>query len=179
MVGLIPKNYILTLLEHRAFYRADGLVEEVDEVYNIQDMNRSTDLHNRTSSIGYKKTETFAMKKKKTFTEFSNQEDAEKFPETPHQLILPWRHFGRDFWSKDKKVTREVKSVCEYYENYMVDLRPYLIESPVTVFTTDSLKNCVELMRNMYLRHLIVISPVDGSLQGIITRQDLFLWLDL
>ena len=85
------------------------------------------------------------MARKKTFTEYSNQEDAEKFPETPYPLILPWKHFCRDFWSNDLKVTREIKAVCEYYENYMVDFRPYLIESPVTVFTTDSLKNCVEL----------------------------------
>jgi len=92
---------------------------------------------------------------------------------------MPWKNFCRDFWSKDLKVTREMKAVCEYYENYLVDFRPYLIESPITVFTTDSLKNCVELMRNMYLRHIIVISPVDGTLQGIITRQDLFAWLDL
>ena len=69
--------------------------------------------------------------------------------------------------------------MCQYYENYMIDFRPYLIESPITVFTTDPILNCKQLMRNMYLRHIIVISPVDGSLQGIITRQDLFAWLDL
>lgn len=110
------------------------------------------------------------FQKKKTFTQFSNQEDAEKFPATPAHLIIPWQRFCRDFQSKDLKVTRELKAVCGYYQNYMVDFRPYLIESPVTVFTTDPLRNCVELMRNMYLRHIIVISPVDGSLQGIITR---------
>ena len=170
VVGIIPKNYAITLIESRAFYRIDGQVEEVDlPSYNI---NASADSSFRNSSINqgvsYKKVQTFA--KKKTFAEFSNQEDAERFPATPKPLVVPWQRFCRDFWSKDLKLTRELKAVCEYYENYMIDFRPYLIESPVTVFTTDPIRNCVELMRNMYLRHIIVISPVDGSLQGIITR---------
>lgn len=170
VVGLAPRNYAVTLLDSRAFYRVDGLVEEDGGMFNIQDGPRAGSLSRPTggSGIQYKKMQTF--KKKKTFTEYSNQEDAEKYPATPTHLVLPWQRFCRDFWSKDLEVTRELKALGEYYENYLIDFRPYLIESPVTVFTTDPLRNCVELMRNIYLRHIIVISPVDGSLQGIITR---------
>ena len=179
VVGIIPKNYVITLLQARAFYRTDGQVMEDEGLYNI---NESNEVSLRQSSIidqgvAYKKIQTF--KKKKTFAEFTNQEDAERFPATPEKLVVPWQRFCRDFWSKDLKLTLELNSLCQYYENYLIDFRPYLIESPITVFTTDPILNCMQLMRNMYLRHIIVISPVDGSLQGIITRQDLFAWLDL
>jgi len=31
VVGLIPKNYAVTLLDSRAFYRVDGLVDDDDD----------------------------------------------------------------------------------------------------------------------------------------------------
>lgn len=40
------------------------------------------------SAIQYKKMKTFA--KKKTFKEYSNQADDEKYPATPTHLIVPW-----------------------------------------------------------------------------------------
>jgi len=44
MVGLIPKNYIIILLEHRAFYRTDGAVEDTDDNFSVQnDMARSSE----------------------------------------------------------------------------------------------------------------------------------------
>ena len=54
-----------------------------------------------------------------------------------------------------------------------------MILNPVTVFTTDSIINCVQLFRSMSLRHLLVIHPSDAKLRGVITRQDLFKYMDL
>jgi len=186
VVGLIPKNYALTLIKSRAFYRQDGVVADVDrESFENKSILGDRSLAGGSvidSAVKYERTAEqtpFQVKRKKTLVQFSNLEDADKYPETPAQLVVPWRAFCRDFWSRDLAVTPEIKAVCQYYENYMIDFRPYLIESPVTVFTTDSLHNCVQLTRNMYLRHLVVINPLDGSLQGIITRQDMFQWLDL
>ena len=51
-----------------------------------------------------------------------------------------------------------------------IDMRPYLIENPVTVFTTDPLLKCVDFFRKMHLRHMVVIERNNGMLAGIITR---------
>ena len=60
-----------------------------------------------------------------------------------------------------------------------IDFRPYCNDNPMTVVTTDSINKCCELFRKMHLRHLTVINPRSGVVEGIITRQDLFTWLDL
>lgn len=48
VVGLMPKNYILTLLEARAFYRMDGMVDEIEN-YAIQDERNSSVSNRRTT----------------------------------------------------------------------------------------------------------------------------------
>lgn len=92
--------------------------------------------------------------------------------------MLHWNKFCRDFWSNDMEVTDEHKSICKYNLNAMIDLRPYLIENPMMVMTTDYLSKCVDYMRKFHMRHIPVLHPSNGKLQGIITRQDLFKWLD-
>ena len=69
--------------------------------------------------------------------------------------------------------------IGKYYRGFKLDFRPYMILNPVTVFTTDSIINCVQLFRSMALRHLLVIHPSDAKLRGVITRQDLFKYMDL
>jgi CBS domain-containing protein len=63
--------------------------------------------------------------------------------------------------------------------NRLVDFRPYMISNPFTVTTTDNLEKCVAIFRFMHLRHLPVLHPGTGKLRGIITRQDLFRFMDL
>jgi predicted transcriptional regulator len=60
-----------------------------------------------------------------------------------------------------------------------IDFRPYMNDNPMTVNLGDSIHKCTDVFRKMHLRHLCVIHPIGGKLEGIITRQDLFLWLDL
>jgi len=91
---------------------------------------------------------------------------------------LHWTYFTRDFWSKDLPVTDEHKQICQYNQNAMIDLRPYLIENPMMVMTTDNISKCVDYMRKFHMRHIPVVHPADGKIRGIITRQDLFRWLD-
>ena len=114
-----------------------------------------------------------------TITQFSNLADEVDYPNMPKALTLNWRLFTRDYGSKDKEVTKEINEMCHFYKGYKVDFRPYLIENPTSVLTTDSLENCLQLYRNMHLRHLLVLNPENAKLAGIITRQDLFKWLDL
>lgn len=60
-----------------------------------------------------------------------------------------------------------------------LDFRPYCNDNPMIVNTFDTLQKCVELFRKMHLRHLPVINNISGCIDGIITRQDLFMYLDL
>lgn len=114
-----------------------------------------------------------------TITQFSNLADEVDYPNMPKALHLNWRLFCRDYQSKDKEVTKEINELCHFYKGYKVDFRPYLIENPTSVLSTDNLENCVDLFRTMHLRHLLVLDPESAKLRGIITRQDLFRWLDL
>lgn len=111
----------------------------------------------------------------KYFAEFF---DINKYPPTPDDKLLPYEKFCRDYWSKDIPVTNEHLQICMYNKEAMIDLRPYLIEGPMIVKTTDFISKIVDYMRKFHMRHIPVIHPRDGKLKGIITRQDLFKWLD-
>jgi CBS domain-containing protein len=63
--------------------------------------------------------------------------------------------------------------------NQLVDFRPYSNEDPMTVVPTNTMLKCCELFRKMHLRHLPVIDRFSGKVVGMITRQDLFMWMDL
>ena len=76
-------------------------------------------------------------------------------------------------------VNGEIKEVLRLNKAEKIDFRPYIIENPITVFLNDPLYKLVDLFRKMHLRHMIVIDPNNGKLCGLITRQDLFMYLDL
>lgn len=101
------------------------------------------------------------------------------YKESNQDMILPWQYFTRDFWSVDLKVDEDVLSILRQHKTEKIDFRPYIIENPITVFINDPLFKLVDLFRKMHLRHMIVIDPKNGKLNGIITRQDLFMYLDL
>jgi CBS domain-containing protein len=94
-------------------------------------------------------------------------------------MILPWQYFTRSFHGLDLTVDDEVLNTLRLNKGESIDFRPYIIENPITVFLNDPLIKLVDLFRKMHLRHMIVIDPKNGKLSGIITRQDLFMYLDL
>ena len=102
--------------------------------------------------------------------QYTNLSDEIEFPRLPKGIHLKWHEFQRDFWSVDKELTSDIKTIGEYYRSFKLDFRPYIIENPISVFTTTSIVNCVELFRTMALRHLLVIHPSDAKLRGVITR---------
>ena len=73
----------------------------------------------------------------------------------------------------------EVRKIMIANLDRKIDFRPYCNDNPITVTTTDSMLKCTELFRKMHLRHLTVIDQQTGGVMGMITRQDLFTWLDL
>ena len=58
-------------------------------------------------------------------------------------------------------------------------MRPYYYEAPTTVTVFAKLERIVEVFRLMHLRHIVVLSPSDGSIAGIITRKDIFAYMSL
>ena len=57
----------------------------------------------------------------------------------------------------------------------MVDLRPYMVEMPLTVLASDKLIKVSNLFRHMQLKMLPVMAVSrNGPIVGVITRQNLF-----
>ena len=81
--------------------------------------------------------------------------------------------------SLDLPMTPEIRQICEAHSDSMIDLRPYMIENPEKCQRYDFLPKVLARFRHMHLRHLCVVNPNDGSLDGVITRQDIFLWMPL
>ena len=72
-----------------------------------------------------------------------------------------------------------MKQIVEKYAEKVVDLRPFMVPRPYTIYENDSIQKSLDLFRLMNLRHLPVLVEEDGSLAGIITRQDLFQFMSI
>lgn len=121
-------------------------------------------------SLGYNNEKNFTLK------EFYDYDD---FPESTGSAILPWTEFTRDFMSLDIAMTPAVKQYCEDTPDSWIDLRPYMIENPEKCTRYDFLPKVLARFRHMHLRHLCVTNPTNGQLEGVITRQDIFLWMPM
>ena len=82
---------------------------------------------------------------------------------------VEWWHFNSDFYSNDRTYD-EVEDICEANSDKMVDVRPYMIETPFLAQSTDRLQKILDVFRHMELRVLAVTNPANGALEGIITR---------
>lgn len=58
-----------------------------------------------------------------------------------------------------------------------IDLKPIMTVRPHTVFEEDSIQKCLDVFRLMNLRHLPVLEEGTGVVKGIITRQDIFKYM--
>lgn len=70
-------------------------------------------------------------------------------------------------------------TVCDEYLTALIDVRPYMWELPYTVSVHDTFEKCLQIFLSNHLRHLCVINPTDGSCVGVITRKDLFAYVNL
>ena len=53
-----------------------------------------------------------------------------------------------------------------------------MCENPIKISMETTLKDAVELFDNLHVRHIIVINPKDGKIAGIVTRKDLFAYME-
>jgi CBS-domain-containing membrane protein len=135
-----------------------------------------SDEHSKHSKISKAKPSTSASTHHAE-SDFSLQYDADHgFPETPDDMIVDWRLFNKNLESSEPDISKAIEVIKNNPEQ-KIDLRPYMIEYPMTVRRYESLINVVEKFRQHNLRTLPVVSYVDQSLIGIITRKDLFAYM--
>ena len=108
--------------------------------------------------------------------EYTGEKDYELAPESKNKLH--WHYFCSDFYSKDRQF-KEVADICQTFAHRYIDLRPYFIEYPYAVMTTEKLPKCLELFRHMHLRALPVNDPNTGRPVACLTRADLFSFMSL
>jgi len=116
------------------------------------------------------------VKRREVLSGFTLAQDEAEIPITNE--TLDWRYFNVDFYSHDRNY-QEVAGICEDHKNRLIDIRPYIIDTPYLAQSTDRLQKVLELFRHMHLRALAVTNPGTGALEGIITRQDIFAYMGL
>lgn len=106
--------------------------------------------------------------------------ELDTFDLPPSDMLLSWRYFNCDMYSTELSISDpEVMRIISENLHQKIDLRPYMIVSPYVCTTTDRFQKVLEIFRQMQLRQVCVINPVDGSLQGVISRENLFNYLSL
>ena len=116
------------------------------------------------------------VKRREVLGGFTLAQDEAEIPITNESLN--WRLFNVDFYSHDRNY-QEVADICEDHKNKLIDIRPYIIDTPYLAQSTDRLQKILNIFRHMHLRALPVTNPGTGELEGIITRQDIFAYMGL
>ena len=111
-----------------------------------------------------------------TLVGFTGERDYEIAPKSEN--LLHWHEFCTDMYSSNRSI-HEVEDIAEQFGHKYIDLRPYMIEQPYCVLTTDKLPKCLDLFRHMHLRALPVVDPNTGVTVAVLTRQDIFAYMAL
>ena len=92
--------------------------------------------------------------------------------------LVHWTKFCSSMDSIDREYD-EVKGIIEGNKNQRMDIRPYMIQQPFVCQTTDKIQKVLYMYRFFQIRQLCVVNPVDGTLQGVIGREDIFAYMSL
>jgi CBS domain-containing protein len=109
----------------------------------------------------------------------SNFDETEGFPPTPDNAVISKINFNSQIHGQDPDCERVLNEICDNYMDELIDVRPYMWEYPFTVTVHDTVEKCLSIFLTNHLRHLCVVNPVDGACVGIITRKDLFAYVDI
>lgn len=93
-------------------------------------------------------------------------------------LVIDWRDFNTDFKSTQYPVA-SILPMLRSFKKEEIDLRPYMIQSPYLITTTDKFQKILDIYRYMQVKTLIVVNPVDGKLCGCVSRKDIFKYMAL
>ena len=186
LVGLIQKSILVKLLSKKAFYKKERIDRSsIKRITNSNNNDIGASFEHGTgeskSSVNASliepndPTANVEVPKK-----FSLDYDAQSgFPDTPRENIVDWVHFNKNVNSDEADPSWVLANICDEYSEEWVDLRPYMIEKPLTVTVFTKFHDIIEQFRMHHLRHLIVVTPNDGQICGILTRKDLFAYMGL
>jgi len=138
----------------------EGLKQPLNDVAEEEEPKRNVSINEGDHEKNYKERD-------KTLDRFTMMKDESEIPATNE--LLDWRYFLVDFYSCDRQY-KEVEDIVEANLEKMIDIRPYIIDTPYLAQSTDRLGKILELFRHMHLRAIAVTNPGTGSLEGIITR---------
>ena len=99
----------------------------------------------------------------------NDQEDDSEEPASNDNTTIDWSAFNVNFHSSVPNI-HQFDKVLKENGSRSIDLRPYMIPRPLTVFENDGIQKCLDVFRLMNLRHLPVICEDDGTIVGMITR---------
>jgi CBS domain-containing protein len=106
-------------------------------------------------------------------------DEREGFPPTPADKIMDVNSFNSKITGPECDTEQVLLSVGTEYFDALIDVRPYMQEYPHTVSVNDPLEKCLQIFLSNHLRHLCVVNPTDGACVGVITRKDLFAYVNL
>jgi len=166
-MNLVRRNKPKNLIDEM-----NGSPTEFGDDANNNDLSNSRVPINTTK----KKPENNILVVNKKFN-ISTYYEYESFPD--QRGGLSWRKFTTPFEGLDLHTNQKIKDQCIADQNKLIDLRPYMVENPETITKFDFLPKILRRFINQHLRHLIVVNPITGLLEGMVTRQDIFEWLPL
>ena len=130
-----------------------------------------------------------ALEDHTTYSQFAGDVDTSVISRTANyqgakseRAKLNWKDFKAEAYESNQDEESKKKEVSDIVSDNFgkyVNLANYIIEEPQICHTTDRLRKVCDLFRHMQLRQLPVINPQDGKLVGIITRQDIFSFMQI
>jgi len=106
--------------------------------------------------------------------------DEEGITEMDGSNGLTWSDFNVDFHSTVPDInSKRFGQIASINGDMVVDLRPFMAPRPFTVCEHDGLQKCLDQFRLMNVRQMPVLCEDDGSVVGIITRQDIFAFMSV
>ena len=91
---------------------------------------------------------------------------------------LHWSAFNHTITSSEVNIDTIMDSLKDCKDDEVFDLRPYMIAEPVKLDMYSHLSDALRLFRLHHMRQLLVVSPLDGSLVGMISRKDLIAFMN-
>lgn len=89
-----------------------------------------------------------------------------------------WEDFNSDFHSSTQEIL-EFQGLCEEHSDEFLNISNFMNYKPFVVNENTELQKILSIFRLMNLRHLPVTANEDGRLKGILTRKDIFKYLEI
>ena len=195
LIGLVPKHFIIVLIENHCWYehsrttkgkdissqfsthnQREGDIEEQTHFIGSLNNSKNPQLTHSESIESLELKQTVSSGTQQTMKKYTGETDLLQLPMTKN--ICAWHKFNVDFWST-QRTYEEVIDIASRFNHKLIDLRPYMIQEPYIVHSTDKLPKVLDMFRHFHLRALPVLDPNNGLPVAVLTRQDLFAWMAL